>query len=228
MHPHHIAIIPDGNRRWAQEKGLKNSDGHTEGVRSLRTILDEAIAQGVTYLSAWGTSRDNVLKRSVNEVRFLFKLFLEHFNDLLTSETITKNQVRVRVIGEWRDYFPAKLKKTIDELQEKTKKFSRHHLTFLMAYDGRREMLAAINEARKISQPVNEKVLRKLMWTGELPPVDLVIRTGGEPHWSSGFMMWNTADAEFYFTRDLWPDFKEKQFAAALAEFEKRRRMGGG
>ena len=77
MRPNHVAIIPDGNRRWAENKGLKSSDGHTEGVKSLRTILDEAIAEGVTYLSAWGTSRDNVLKRSVSEVRFLFKLFFQ-------------------------------------------------------------------------------------------------------------------------------------------------------
>ena len=134
--------------------------------------------------------------------------------------------MKVRVLGEWPRFFPSRLKTIIGKLEETTKNYSKFNLTFLLAYDGRREMAEAFRRAQEEAEIKNSK-LKKYLWTKDLPPVDLVIRTGGNPHWSAGFLMWHTADSEFYFTKTFWPAFSTKEFKAATEEYLRRPRNLG-
>ena len=227
MKPNHIAIIPDGNRRWAKEKGLPPFEGHKKGMAIIEDIAREAKKQDIKYLTAWGCSRDNVTKRSPSEVAFLYKLFKEYFKKILTDEEVHRDKVKIRVIGEWRKYFPSPLRKAAEAAIEATKDYKHYNFTLLMAYDGKREMAEAFSEATKSGKKITESNLGEFLWTRDLPPVDLVIRTGGDPHWSSGFLMWHTANSELYFTETFWPTFSTQEFQKAIDEYEKAPRNLG-
>ncbi len=214
----HIALIPDGNRRWAKKRGLPSFLGHRAGVEAFQKILVMALDLKIEYLTFWGASADNVTKRSPEEVSFLFSLFEEYFKKLFDRMELTERQIKVDFLGRWRELFPQNVQDVIRAVIEKTKDHKRQHLTFLLAYSGIEEMEEAI---RKIvaEQPIpviDGQTIKRHLWTKDLPPVDLVIRTGGEPHWSSGFMMWDTADSQFYFTETLWPDFGPEEFQKAI------------
>ncbi len=222
----HIAIIPDGNRRWAKAHRLNPWDGHTEGVKRFWDIADQAFKSGVTNLTIWAGSYDNLSKRTQLEVNFLLGLLKTEIQKPELRQRIHANKSRVQVIGEWRDFVKDEDTVTeVEKLQEETKHYKDNQLTLLFAYDGKREMLSAIESMQNKSATPEE--LRKHLWTGELPDVDLVIRTGGEPHWSAGFMMWLTANSQFYFTDALWPTFSEEEFQKTLQEVEQRERRLG-
>lgn len=226
----HVAIIPDGNRRWAKERGLNPSAGHEKAFKAVEEILREALKMNIPYVTAWGCSRDNVTKRSLSEVRFLYKIFKEYFEKMLTDKELHQNKVRVRVIGELPKFFPPGLKKAAQKIEETTKNYNKFNFTVLMAYDGKREMTDAIRKAQRAKSPVSESNLKNYLWTKDLPPVDLVIRTGESDHlahWSAGFLMWHTADSEFYFTKTMWPAFTKKEFRKAVSEYENRPRNLG-
>ncbi|HEY4527996.1 MAG TPA: polyprenyl diphosphate synthase [Candidatus Paceibacterota bacterium] len=226
MKLNHVAIIPDGNRRWAKEQSLRPTAGHEKGFEIFKDVAREARKLGIPYLTAWGLSRDNTLKRSVRELKFLYTRFQENFEKLLQDKELHEDKVKVRVLGEWPRFFPSRLKTVIGKLEETTKNYSKFNLTFLLAYDGRREMAEAFRRAQEEAEIKNSK-LKKYLWTKDLPPVDLVIRTGGNPHWSAGFLMWHTADSEFYFTKTFWPAFSTKEFKAATEEYLRRPRNLG-
>lgn len=231
--PNHIAIIPDGNRRWAKKRKLNPWLGHKYGAKSTENTLKTAIDLNIPNLTYWICSKDNLEKRTKREVYFLLTVFKREFLRLLKSKDLAKNQVRVRFLGEWRDYFPTNLNKILDNLMEKTKDYNKHNLTFLAGYDGRQEMLTAI---RKIVprgtiannyEEITPELVKNYLWTRDLSPVDLVIRTGGEPHLSAGFMMWDIADAQLYFTDKLWPDFGKDDLIKAMKDYsERERRLG--
>lgn len=224
----HIAIIPDGNRRWAKAHRLNPWDGHSEGVKRFWDIADYAFGLEVNHLTFWAASYDNLKKRSKIEVRFLLSLVQAELLKPEILERCLKNKIRVRIIGEWRQFISNKrVMAQIDNLESQTAQFSTKSLNILFAYDGQREMLEAISKTNPPAGRVTDKELRKVLWTGELPEVDLVIRTGGEPHWSAGFMMWLTANSQFYFTEILWPDFKNQELKKALGNFERRERRLG-
>ncbi len=235
--PNHIAIIPDGNRRWAKAKGLPGFMGHREGAKTTEKILSEAVKLGVPYLTFWGASVSNLEKRDSKEVRFLIKLFTAYFKRIAKAKLIHQKQVNIQVLGRWRDYFPKEAQVAIRGAVEATKKYSAFHLTILLAYSGTEEMLVAVNEiissvgvgARHALplQQVDAVTLKSHLYTKNLPPVDLVIRTGNEPHLSTGFMMWDTAEAQLYFSKNMWPDFTTDEMLLALQNFAKmQRRMG--
>ena len=158
----------------------------------------------------------------------LFRILAEEIAKPQLLDLLLKNKTKLEVFGEWEEFSPNdKLKGLMEEIKQKTKDFTGRKLTLLFGYDGQREMLAAQESLRVSGEIVTEEKLRKNLWTGELPDVDLVIRTGGEPHWSAGFMMWQTANSQFYFTEDLWPDFKVEQLKRALEDFKHRERRLG-
>ena len=226
----HIAFIPDGNRRWAQERGLPAFMGHREGARVTEKVLITILEQNICNVTFWGCSVDNVVKREHKEVSFLFELFEEYFKSLLKNKILYEREVRVRVLGQWREYFPDKLQQGIRSVEEATKHHTRANLTFLLAYSGILEMTAAVRTIVSQNIPDTEitpEFIKEHLYTKELPPVDLVIRTGGEPHFSSGFMMWDVADAQLYFTQKLWPDFSPEELAKALDEYAGRQRRKG-
>lgn len=223
----HIAIIPDGNRRWAKAHRLNPWEGHTEGAKRFWEVAESAHEMGVEFLTIWAGSYDNLNKRSKIEVNFLFKLLREQITNPAVLDRFTKNQTNVRILGEWRKFVDKKTAHLVDGLENKTSSFKKTKLTLLFGYDGQREMLSAISSLQEDSKPITGSNLKKHLWTGYLPEVDLVIRTGGEPHWSAGFMMWHTANSQFYFTEQLWPDFMKIEFKKAIAEYTRRERRLG-
>ncbi len=226
----HVAIIPDGNRRWAKERHLPGFMGHQEGAKAMERILEHAITTSVTHLTLWGCSIDNLNKRTPEEIGFLMKIFGSHFTRLLENETLIRDQVRVRIVGRWREFFPADLIVTLDNLMAKTASFTRRHLTFLMAYSGIEEMTAAVRTIASQGAKaldITSETIKKHLYTADLPAVDLVIRTGGSPHLSSGFMMWDVSDAQLYFTDTWWPAFDTAEFDKACDIYHATERRKG-
>jgi len=230
--PNHIVIVPDGNRRWAKQKNRPAFFGHQAGAKALEKIMQTALDLEIPCLTVWGCSVANVTERSAAEVKFLFKLFEIYFKKLLKRKELVNRDIRVNVLGRWPEFFPPGTQKPIRELIQKTAKHKRHQLTFLMAYSGTDEMVQAFEAMAKDvredkNAPVNAFTLKNHLWSKDLPPVDLVIRTGGEPHWSAGMMMWDVAEARLYFTKTYWPAFTPAEFKKALSQYSKTERRYG-
>jgi undecaprenyl diphosphate synthase len=225
--PNHIALIPDGNRRWAKKRGLPSVVGHTKGYGGLEKILMKSLELNIPYFTFWGASLDNITKRSKKEVSYLFDIFEKQFERISSDKRIHENKVRIRVLGKWEEYFPTKVNQSIKKAIEKTKNYSNYNLTFLMAYNGTDEMIDCIKKLQK--GVVNEKTIKQNLWTKELPRVDLVIRTGCEndPHSSAGFMMWDTAYSQLFFSKTFFPSFSPKEFEEIIKDYSKRQRRNG-
>lgn len=230
--PNHIALIPDGNRRWAKAKDLKTWEGHRQGINNLEEILDIVLKLKVKFFSFWGASLDNVDKRPKLEVTHLMNLFREKFTSIAGDKKIHDNQVHINVLGKWKEKFPFVVCKAIKKAVEATKNYQQYFLNFFLAYNGTDEMLEAIkrisNEVKK--QPalkITPELVKNNLFTADLPSVDYIIRTGGQPHNSVGFMMWDSADAQYYFTDKLFPDFHAEDFIEALKEYDERERRFG-
>jgi undecaprenyl diphosphate synthase len=231
-YPRHVAIIPDGNRRWAAKQGKRAFFGHRRGVAAFEKIAIYSFDLGVRCLSVWGMSRDNLQKRSRTEVIGLMKIFKKEFTRLAVSKEIHKREVRINVLGQWDKYFLQGARKAIYKAVDATSEYSGGTLNFLLVYNGTAEMVGAIqaiaDKAQERPLRVTKKMVKESLLTKDLPPVDLVIRTGGDPHFSNGFMMWDTADAELIFTDKYWPEFSEIDYLEALNMYAKRRRKRGG
>ena len=230
--PLHVAIIPDGNRRWAKAHDLPVHEGHERGFAMVRELVRYAGKKNITYLSLWGLSLDNFTKRSPLEVAHLLRIFHDEFSKLIDDKEIHEGQVRVQILGRWREKFPAPHRAVFEKLIEVTAGYNKRVLTIFLAYNGTDEMLSAVNEL--VAQGRDDKdlvvdanALKQHLFTADMPSVDLVIRTAGEKHISAGFMMWDTADSELYFPECYWPDFSNEEFDKALAEYGSRRRMKG-
>lgn len=226
--PKHLAIIPDGNRRWAKAHLFLPWQGHEEGVKRFWDTAYTASDAGVKFMTFWAGSYGNLAKRSEIEVDVLFKLLTEELAKPKLLQDLTERQTCVKVIGEWQQFSKSQsLELAVQNIQYQTKDFKDSHLTILFGYDGQREMLSALENLRVSGEDITDQNLRKHLWTGDLPDVDYVIRTGDDPHWSAGFMMWLTAHSQFYFTDKLWPDFDILEMKKALEEFERRERRLG-
>lgn len=215
--PQHIVFIPDGNRRWAKERGQPSFFGHRAGFNAAEAIFEAAFEQGTPYVTFWGCSIDNLIKRDPKEVAFLMQIFKKMFTRLASSKKLIKQGVKIRVLGKWQEMFPDDVITAAEEVIEKTKKNTGPTLTLLLAYNGNEEMLSAIKKLCKNNEPITMESVKSKLYTKDLPPVDLVVRTGGDPHLSNGFMMWDIQDAELYFTDKMWPDFTPHELGAALA-----------
>lgn len=221
----HVAIIPDGNRRWAKARGEFPWKGHEAGVEVFEKILKKAQEMNVHCLSFWGMSRDNMTKREEREVNALLRIFESVIKKALESKELEDSDTRISIIGEWRDQFPKSLVQIFEDAIEKTKHRTKHIINLLLCYDGKSEMMKAFKKAQE-SENANVPI-KDLLMTKDLPPVDLVIRTGGDPHLSAGFMMWDVADAQLSFSDKLWPDFTTQDFQGAVEDFLKRERRFG-
>ncbi len=226
--PTHIAIIPDGNRRWAKDQNISPIEGHRQGAEVMRVLMPHAADQGVQYVSIWGMSLDNFKKRDMKEVAGLLALFRSEFLNLATSEDIHTRKVRINVIGRWREKFPLPVKSAVQKAIDATAHYSNHYLNFFLAYDGIDEMKQAIYDMiREGVETVTSETIKQHLFTKDLPPVDLIIRTGGEPHLSAGFMMWDVTDSQLWFTDKFWPSFTSADFDVALEEYASRQRRKG-
>lgn len=227
--PQHIAITPDGNRRWAKERGLKPWEGHREGMRRFVELSEAAFEAGISYFTFWAASEDNLTKRTPLEVKFLLMVIRDELERQLDARRFVELKVRVRVIGRWRALIAdKKTHRMVERLEQETAGFTERRLTILFGYDGRREMVEAIKKiTAERPKRLDYDTVHKALWTHDLPPVDFAIRTGGEPHWSAGFMMWLTAYSQFYFTETYFPAFTPKELQKALAEYARRERRFG-
>lgn len=225
----HLALIPDGNRRWARERGLVPWKGHEKGAERFFEIAEHAFTSGISYVTFWAASADNFTNRSKIEIKLLCSILRRELESERMIARFMDNHIRVRFIGQWRKLVSdKKLISVIEQRQKDTQHFTDKNLTVLFGYDGKVEMMDAIKKLRRVPEiPIDYDTVKANLWTSELPPVDLVIRTGGDPHWSAGFMMWHTADSQFYFTQKFWPDFAAKELQKALTDYARRERRFG-
>ena len=221
--PRHVAIVMDGNGRWARQRLMPRVLGHKQGVQSVRSAIEYCQGKGIGYLTLFAFSSEN-WQRPRDEVNFLMDLFFSSLKNEIGD--LDKNNVRFKVIGD-RDGFSAKLRSLIDQSERKTRDNTGLVLTVAANYGGRWDILNAVNAAiRQGIKNLDEESLRNFMQLNDTPDPDLCIRTGGE-HRLSNFLIWNMAYTEFYFTDVLWPDFDHTQFDLALTDFSQRDRRFG-
>ena len=227
--PRHVAVIMDGNGRWAKQRGKPRIFGHRAGAESLRAVLRACRDHGVEYLTVYAFSTENWVrpKDEVGGLMSLLKTFLKK-----DEHELHENQVRLRVTGRIED-LPRSVRTELERVMEATKAYTRWHLILALSYGGRTEIMDAVRAiARKVKtgelepEAVDETVISRHLYLPDVPDPDLMIRTSGELRLSN-FLLWELSYAEFYFTDTLWPDFREPQFAEALAEYSRRQRRFG-
>lgn len=227
--PKHLAIIMDGNGRWAKQKGLLRAFGHENGTKAVRTTVENCARLGIENLTLYAFSTEN-WNRPKLEVDTLMKLLISSLKKEL--ETLQKNDIKLNAIGSLES-LPEKVKKELLAVIDKTKTNNRMTLTLALSYGSREELLNAVKKIslkvkNNIISPdtIDESIINQHLYTHNLPDVDLVIRTSGE-HRISNFLLWQIAYAEFYFTEVLWPDFKEQDLYEAIISYQKRERRFG-
>jgi short-chain Z-isoprenyl diphosphate synthase len=234
--PQHIGIIMDGNRRFARNLGASDvALGHQVGADKLREMLDWCFERNIPVVTVWGFSLDN-FKRDDTEVSALFELFERKTREMVTSRDLHDNEVRVRFIGR-RDLLPESLQGAIREVETATGGYQRFILNIALAYGGREEIADAFRDylahaqrtGRSLDDAIQEftpKVLERYLYTSGLPEPDLIIRTSGEVR-LSGFMLWQSANSEYYFCDTHWPAFRKIDFLRALRSYDQRQRRFG-
>lgn len=223
--PRHVAIIMDGNRRWARSRGLHELEGHPAGVETIRTVLRHARRRGILALTLYAFSREN-WARDDSEVRALFGLLEAAIRD--ETLALREQGVRVRMIGRM-DELPAETRASIDDALAATSDGQDMLLTIAFNYAGRTELVDAVRRIIASGIPadqVDESTVAAALYTAGTPDPDLVIRTGGEERLSN-FLLWQSAYSELVTTPTLWPDFGEAELDAALAEYASRQRRFG-
>ena len=228
--PAHVAIIMDGNGRWARAKGLPRTAGHKAGAEAVRRTVKAAVDQGVQYLTLFGFSSEN-WKRPSGEVTDLMGLLRLYLRKEIGE--LDREGVRLRIIGD-RERFDADIQNLIRDAEQRTVSNTRLNLTIALSYGGRQEILhaartLAIQAASGGLDPadLDEETFAGALYTSDLPDPDLLIRTSGEQR-ISNFLLWQLAYAEFVFTDVYWPDFGPDQLAKALEDFRGRERRFGG
>ena len=228
--PQHIAIIMDGNRRWAREKGIETKEGHKAGAENLETIAKYCNRIGVKYLTVYAFSTEN-WKRSKEEVTALMLLLKSYLKKF--SKDANKENIRIKILGNL-DNLDNGLKKSIQDAVERTKNCTGLTLNIAFNYGGRDEIVNGIKKiAAKVVNneisidDINEDLVSANMYTGNQPDPDLLIRPGGELR-TSNFLAWQLVYSEFYFTDKFWPDFREEDLLKAIETFNKRNRKFGG
>ncbi|MGH1504983.1 MAG: polyprenyl diphosphate synthase [Acidimicrobiales bacterium] len=222
--PSHVAAVMDGNGRWAQQRGLKRTDGHAAGEEALLDAVRGALELGVEWLTVYAFSTEN-WRRPTAEVRYLMG-----FNESLLvrrSHELDEMGVRIRFIGrrDWR--VPRRLLKRMNESVELTKNNRKLTLTIAFNYGGRAELVDAVNDALAAGEPITEESIEAHLYDPEMPEVDLWIRTSGESR-ISNYLIWQAAYAELVFTDTFWPDFRRTHLADAVREYQQRDRRFGG
>jgi len=221
--PNHLGIIIDGNRRWAEEKGLPVFEGHKEGLETVKKTVTWCKERGIKILTLFVFSTEN-WKRSKKEVGYLMKLLKQAFSKE-NVQKIYKEEIKVRVIGQ-REGLARPLQKSIKEVERLTKNNQKMILNFALSYGGRAEIVQAFKNIIKKKLPlkeITEDVVSQNLWTSDL---DLIIRTGKEQR-ISNFLIWQGAYSELYFSKKYWPDFTEKDLDTILRGFARRQRRFG-
>ncbi len=227
--PKHIAIIMDGNRRWAREKGMPVSFGHKEGAKTLEKIVRYANKIGIKYITVYAFSTEN-WKRTTEEVSTLMKLFQSYLDDY--SKRADSENIRVKIIGS-RDGLSEKMKDSIEKCMERTQNNTGITFNIALNYGGRDELVRAVKSiAEQVKEnqinidEITEETISNNLYTKEQPDPDLLIRTSGELRLSN-FLPWQLVYSEFLFLDKYWPDFSEKDLDEAIEVYQKRNRKFG-
>lgn len=228
--PSHVAIIMDGNGRWAQKNGLPRTVGHKKGAEVLKKLLPHMRKRGVAYVTLYAFSSEN-WKRPVEEVNALMSLFRSYLDGDITE--LKTQGVRLSFIGQ-RDRFPDDLAEKMNSLEKETQNATEFHVILALSYGGRDDLVLATK--RLVEQALSHKItlddidtccLSNALSTSGIPDPDLIIRTGGEQR-ISNFLLWESAYSEYYFPKIYWPDFSPEEFDKALTEYASRHRRYGG
>ncbi|QJA05344.1 isoprenyl transferase [Thermosulfurimonas marina] len=227
--PRHVAIIMDGNGRWARRRGLPRFCGHREGVKTARRIITKACEIPIPVLTLYAFSREN-WERPPEEIAVLMELLRAYLREELP--TMLERGIRFRVIGE-RERFPEDIQEWIARCERETAEGTRMTLVLALSYGARAEIARAarllaeeVSVGRLCPQDITPEVFSRYLYTADLPDPDLLIRTSGEQRLSN-FLLYQCAYTEFYFTPVLWPDFTEEEFLKALEEYQRRERRFG-
>lgn len=227
--PKHLAIIMDGNGRWAKQKGMLRVFGHENGTKAVRETVESCARLGIANLTLYAFSTEN-WNRPKMEVDTLMKLLVSSLKKELP--TLQENNIKLITIGN-TSQLPDSARKQLAEVTELTKNNNRMTLTLALSYGSREEIISAVKAiSEKVknntlaAEDINESTINNHLYTHSLPDVDLVIRTSGEQR-ISNFLLWQIAYAEFYFTDVLWPDFREKDLHEAIISYQKRERRFG-
>ena len=227
--PRHVAVIMDGNGRWAKQRGQPRIFGHRAGAESLRAILRACRDHGVEYLTVYAFSTENWIRPrdEVTGLMALLKTFLKK-----DEHELHENQVRLRVTGRLQD-LPKAVRAELERVMEATRSYAKGHLILALSYGGRTEIVDAVRAIAAAARAgeldpaqIDEATISRHLYLPDVPDPDLMIRTSGELRLSN-FLLWELSYAEFYFTETLWPDFREPDFAKALAEYARRQRRYG-
>ena len=228
--PQHVAIIMDGNGRWAKKRLMPRNFGHKEGAKVVEQICEDAHELGIKYLKVYAFSTEN-WKRSVEEVTGIMNLLRRYLVDCI--ERASKNDMRVRVIGD-RTALDTDIVEKINELEEKTKQYTGLNFTIALNYGGRDEIRRAtvklvrdVKEGKLSEDEIDENIISSYLDTADMPDPDLMIRTSGEQRLSN-YLIWQLAYAEYYYTDVLWPDFTIEDLKAAIRYYNGRERRFGG
>ena len=228
-YPKHLAIIMDGNGRWAKKQGLLRAFGHEKGVQTVRQVVEYCVEHKIPYLTLYAFSTEN-WNRPALEVKALMELLVKFLKKEVDS--LLKNNVKLNTIGNL-DRFPPKARETLLATIDKLKHNTGVTLTLALSYGSREELLTAVKQiATKVkdgeltADAITEQTLQQHLYTNNLPDVDLLIRTSGE-YRISNFLLWQIAYAELYFTDVLWPDFTKKDLETALLSYQGRERRFG-
>ena len=227
--PRHVAIIMDGNGRWAKRQGLPRVFGHKKGVEVARSIIIKSRELNISYLTLFAFSKEN-WQRPKEEVETLLSLLKEYLQKELSL--MIEREIKFKVIGD-REDFPEDLRVLIERVERETENFNKMTLVLALSYSGRAEILRAVKliaeeveKGRIKPTEINEELFKKFFYFPELPDPDLLIRTSGELR-ISNFLLYQLAYTEFYFTETLWPDFTEEEYLQALLSYQRRERRFG-
>jgi undecaprenyl diphosphate synthase len=223
--PVHLAVIMDGNGRWAKQRGIKREQGHKEGAVSARKITEYSLKLGIKYLTLFAFSSEN-WKRPISEVNTLMNMLYEKLIE--EKDLLMDNDIRLEIVGDI-DGLPGKLKKKLIETMELSKSHKRMQVNLALNYGARLEIIHAVKrivEANIPAKKIDEKLFNKYLYTFASPDPDLLIRTSGELR-ISNFLLYQIAYSELYFTPTLWPDFRLKEFLKAIIDYQKRERRFG-
>lgn len=227
--PEHLAVIMDGNRRWAKNRNLPTSQGHKEGAMRVTDLVRNSVDLGIRYLSIYAFSTEN-WRRDKKEVDYLMNLLVEFVVKEL--DYLHKNDVKISLMGNIED-LPEKTKKEVKRSIELTKNNKKLHLNIALSYGSRNEIINAVKkvvedcENNKINiNEINEESFKNYLYTCEMPDPDLLIRTSGEIRLSN-FLLYQLAYTEFYFTDVMWPDFNKEELLKAIVSFQNRKRRYG-
>jgi undecaprenyl diphosphate synthase len=228
----HLAIIPDGNRRWAKQNGLKGYKSlYERGIDGLLAVTQSAFNSNVTHLSLWGSSHANLADRSSEFFSSIDRAFRNNVHKFAEHPVIDQYDIRINVIGEWHDSLTPKTIEAFESAIAKTAHHKSRELTLLIDYSGTRERTAAVHSilTDTESDVPTEQLLRSRSWTGHLPSLDLIVRTGSwtDPHNSAGFMSLLADETQFSFPELLWPDFTGEHLATIIDDFRARERRHG-